>query len=261
MIDGQVRWEEDMMNRCFLYLLVAAVFGVFSVGFARAQTGDNQGITVAGTAEVKIKPTQVIIGAVVSGEAELTNDAMVKYRDAKKRALAAIDALKLPKVSVEAKGLSVSQALDPNAAQMMMQGRFANVGKSKVRATERLEIIVNDADKSTNDALMDVIMKLIDAGRDAGLQIGANPPSNWYEYQMEMNNGGVNQDIPKFKVADVDAHREEAYKLAMDDARKKAQHLADLAKGVKLGRIPSQHPCQSGQRRWQSPNVSVDVWG
>jgi len=228
------------MNRCYLTLSSTLVMVALIAPIGRAQSAEGQGITVSGSAEVKIKPDQVVIGAVVSGEAELTNDAMVKYRDAKKRAIAAIEALKLPNVKVEASGVSVSQAMDPNAAQMMMQGRPANVGKSKVRAMENLKITISEADKSTNDALMDVIMKLIDAGRDAGLQIGSAMPSNWYQYQMEMNHGGGNQDIPQFKVTDVAAHRDEAYKKAMDDAKSKAQHLADLA-GVKLGRIISIH--------------------
>jgi uncharacterized protein YggE len=228
------------MNR-YLFLSAALVIVAMLAPISRAQSGGGQGITVSGSAEVKIKPDQVVIGAVVSGEAELTNDAMVKYRDAKKRAIAAIEALKLPNVKVEASGVSVSQAMDPNAAQMMMQGRAANIGKSKVRAMESLKITISEADKSTHDALMDVIMKLIDAGRDAGLQIGSAMPSNWYQYQMEMNNGGGgDQNIPQFKVTDVAAHRDEAYKKAMADAKSKAQQLADLA-GVKLGRILSIH--------------------
>jgi uncharacterized protein YggE len=232
--------EKATMNRCYLCLSAALVIVGMLAPVSRAQSAEGQGITVSGAAEVKIKPNQVVIGAVVSGEAELTNDAMVKYRDAKKRAMAAIEGLKLPNVKIEAGGVSVSQAMDPNAAQMMMQGRAANVGKSKVRAMESLKITISEADKSTNDALMDVIMKLIDAGRDAGLQIGSAMPSNWYQYQMEMQNGGANQNIPQFKVTDVAAHRDEAFKKAMDDAKTKAQHLADLA-GVKLGRILSIH--------------------
>src|SRR4051812_26150168 len=48
---------------------------------------DNTGITVAGTAKVAGKPTSVEIPCIVSGDAELTADAIVKYRDARKRAV------------------------------------------------------------------------------------------------------------------------------------------------------------------------------
>src|SRR5437763_7412178 len=159
---------------------LASIFGVLcsiatAMVFALATWAEQpQGITVSGSGQVKSKPTDVEIGAIVSGEAELTNDAMVKYRDAKKRAMAAIEGLKMKGLSIEPNGVSVSQAIDPNAAQMMMQGRAANVGKPKVQATESLKIVLKGADKMTADALMDSVMKVIDTGRDAGLQIG--PP-------------------------------------------------------------------------------------
>jgi uncharacterized protein YggE len=194
-------------------------------------------ITVSGTAQVKGKPTEVEIGALVSGEAELTNDAMVKYRDARKRAVAAIEALKLPNLTIESHGVSVNQAMDPNAAQMMMQGRVANLPKPKIQASESMKIVLKDVAKQTPEQLMDMVMKVIDTGRDAGLQIGPPTPQNYYQYQIAMQNGqGMN--IAQFKVGDPTSQRDEAYKQAMDDAKKRAQRLADLA-GVKLGRIVS----------------------
>jgi uncharacterized protein YggE len=211
----------------------ALALGV-AVPLARAE---QTGITVSGTGQVKSKPTEVEIGALVSGEAELTNDAMVKYRDAKKRALAAIEGLKIKDMTVESTGVSVNQAIDPNAAQMMMQGRAANMGKPKVQASESLKITLKGVDKVTPDALMDTVMKVIDTGRDAGLQIGPPTPMNYYQYQMMMQQG-QGQGMLQFKIGDPSAQREQAYKEAMEDAKKKAQRLADLA-GVKLGKIVS----------------------
>ncbi len=220
------------LNQLLAFLLAAMLIP------AKAARGDQpQGITVSGSGQVKSKPTDVGIGAMVSGEAELTNDAMVKYRDAKKRALAAIEGLKMKGLTVEPNGVSVSQAIDPNAAQMMMQGRAANVGKPKVQASENLKIVLKGADKMGPDALMDAVMKVIDTGRDAGLQIGPPTPMNYYQYQMAMQNG-QGQGMLQFKIIDPSAQKEQAYKMAMDDAKSKAQRLADLA-GVKLGRIIS----------------------
>jgi len=198
---------------------------------------EQPGITVAGSGSVKGRPTEVEIGAMVSGEAELTNDAMVKYRDAKKRALAAIEGLKLANLTVESTGVSVSQAIDPNAQQMMMQGRAANVGKPKVQASESMKISIKGVDKIAADVLMDTVMKVIDTGRDAGLQIGPATPTNYYQMQM-MQQSGQGQGMLQFKIGDSTEQREQAYKVAMEDAKKKAQRLADLA-GVKLGRIVS----------------------
>jgi len=217
---------------------------------AGAGAPHDDAITVNGTAQVKAKPTEVEIGALVSGEAELTNDAMVKYRDARKRAVAAIEGLKLQNLSIESHGVSVNQAMDANAAQMMMQGRVANLPKPKIQASESMKIVLKGVDKVTPEQLMDTVMKVIDTGRDAGLQIGPPTPQNYYQYQMAMQQGqGMN--IAMFKVGDPAAQRDEAYKQAMDDAKKRAQRLADLA-GVKLGRILSvtdggQAPNQNAQ--------------
>jgi len=199
---------------------------------------ETDAISVTGTAQVKAKPTEVEIGALVSGEAELTNDALVKYRDAKKRAVAAIEALKLPGLSIESMGVSVNQAIDPQAAQMMMQGRVAaNLPKPKIQASESLKVVIKGVEKANTEQLMEMVMKVIDTGRDAGLQIGPPTPTNYYQYQMAMQQGqGMN--IANFKVGDPATQRDEAYKQAMDDAKKKAQKLADLA-GVKIGRIVS----------------------
>src|SRR5438874_11924586 len=100
------------------------------------------GIAVAGNGDVKAKPTQVEIGANVAGEAELANDAIVKYRDARKRAVEALEALKNPNLKIESNGYSIQQAMDPNQAQMMMQGRVANIGKPKVQVAENLKIVL-----------------------------------------------------------------------------------------------------------------------
>jgi uncharacterized protein YggE len=211
---------------------------LLALGIVQSAHGDSpSGITVTGSGTVKSKPTEVEIGAMVSGEAEITNDAMVKYRDAKKRALAAIEGLKLPNLAVESNGVSVSQALDPNAQQMMMQGRAGNVGKPKVQTSESLKITIKSIDANATDKLMDTVMKVIDTGRDAGLQIGPPVPTNYYQMQQMMNSG-QGQTMLQFKIGDPSAQKDKAYKMAMDDAKAKAQRLAELA-GVKLGKIIS----------------------
>lgn len=218
---------------------------------AMAQESNHQGITVAGTAQVKGKPTEVDIGAIVVGEAELTNDAMVKYRDARKRGLAAVEALKIPGLSIESNGVSVNQALDPNQAQQFMQGRTGVTTKPKVQASESMKITVKGIDKMASDKLLDTIMKIIDTGRDAGLQIGPPTPQNYYQYQMAMQNG-QGQAMLLFKLGDSTADRDLAYKQAMEDAKNKAQKLAQLA-GVKLGNIVAVHESSTPKPQNMNP--------
>ena len=61
----------------------------------------GEGIAVYGTGELTARPNMVEIDLHVSGKAELTGDALVKYRDAKKRLLEALDKLKLPGLSTD----------------------------------------------------------------------------------------------------------------------------------------------------------------
>ena len=202
--------------------------------FAQAE---NSGITVIGSGTAKGKPTEVEIAATVSGEAELTNDAMVKFRDAKKRALAAVEAMKIKDLQIEPNGLSVGQAMDPNMQQQMMRGGgMAAVGKPKIQISENLKITLKNVDKLEPGALMDTLMKIIDNGRDAGLGIGPQiNQQNYYQYQQQAAVPMLN-----FKIVEPRSLRDEAYKQAIDDAKSKAQKLADLA-GVKLGKIINIH--------------------
>src|SRR4051812_14135584 len=81
---------------------------------APLRAAENDGITVIGNGEAKSRPTQVEIGALVAGDAELAADAIVKYRDAKKHAVDALQALKLSALVIESSGFTVNQAMDPN---------------------------------------------------------------------------------------------------------------------------------------------------
>jgi len=222
-----------------IFILAAIVFAATS---ARA---DDAGITVAGIGTVKGKPTVVEIGSSVSGEGELANDASVKYRDAKKRAVAALDALKNPDISVESKGFAVNQATDPMAQQRMMQGMGADPNtKAKVQVTEELKELLKNADNLETEKLMETILKIIDTARDSGLTIGPGAMT-YYQMQMAAQNGQTMSMI-SFKIPDPSSLREQAYKLAIDDAKAKANRLAELS-GVKLGHIISVQDQDAGK--------------
>ena len=207
---------------------------------ARAQDpGGANGISVAGSGEAKGKPTAVEISAVVSGDAELAADAIVKYRDTKRRAVEALEGLKLEGLTIESGGFAINQGMDPAQQQAMMQGNaVAGGSKQRVTVTEQLTVVLGGLDKLKDEELMDTVLKVVDTGRDGGLQIGRPQPRNYYEMQMYYNNGQGNANMVSFKIPDAEALREKAYESAMADARKRAERLASLA-GVKLGRILS----------------------
>ena len=80
--------------------------------------------------------------------------------------------MKNPSLSIESKGFTINQAMDPQAQMRMMQGMGGDPGKQKVAVTEQLRLVLKDVDQLELDKLMETILKMIDVGRDSGLQIG-----------------------------------------------------------------------------------------
>ena len=244
-----------MVRWLSLAVAVASVAGGAGSGAALAADAPP-GITVSGTGKAKGKPALVEISAVVSGEAELASDAIVKHRDAKRRATKAIEDLKIPALSTTSKGFSVSQAVDPNMQQMMMRGQTPTATKEKVQVTEQLQLVLKDADKLSDEDMMNTVLKIIDAVRDAGLTIGAGAPKSYQQMMMMAQGGQGGAGLATFRVPDTAALRAEAHKKAMEDARAKAQRLAELS-GVKLGRIIS---VQDGSGTTPEANPTVAVY-
>ncbi len=206
-------------------------------GGAAPAPPESKGITVMGMGQAKGKPVMVEFSAVASGEAELASDAIVKHRDTKRRALKAIEDLKIAGLSVESKGFALNQAIDPNMQQMMMRGQTPTSTKQMVQVSEQLRIVLKDLDKLKDEDLMNTVLKVLDTARDGGLVIGAGSPTNYYQMQMMMQTGQAS-GLAAFKIPDPTPLRMQAYQKAMDDARAKAKRLAELA-GAKLGRIVS----------------------
>jgi len=221
--------------------IAGLVLTVWMSGRAVA-AGADEGLIVQGIGITKTRPTQVEIFGSVSAEAELAADATVKFRDARKRALAAFAALKNPDLKVVAGGVSVSSAIDANAQMMMMRGMPVASPTSKVRLVEMDHLVLANTDKLESDVLLDKILKILDVAKDAGFQVGPPQATNYYELrmlQMQGNDGNNEQNATVlFKLADGVPFRNAAYKAAIADAREKAQKLAELS-GVKLGRVLS----------------------
>jgi hypothetical protein len=121
---------------------------------------------------------------------------------------------------------------------MMMRGMAPTSTKQRVQVSESMRIVLRGVDKLKDDELMGMVLKVIDAGKDAGLVIGAGAPQNSYQYQMMMQRGEGGAGMATFKVTDPAKAREEAYAKAIQGARAKAERLAALS-GVKLGRVLS----------------------
>jgi uncharacterized protein YggE len=202
---------------------------------APAVHADDQGITVLGVGTATVKPTVVEIAVHIAGQAELAADANVKYADLKKKAQAAVDKLNNPDLVLESKGFGISSATDAQAQMRIMQGMGGDPGKPKIEVTEQMTLVLKNADKVEPAKLLTAVLKIIDACRDAGLQVGPRQPSNYWEMQQAMQRGDLSGMVT-FKVPDATTARDEAYKQAIEDAKAKAGKLAELS-GAKLGRV------------------------
>ncbi len=214
----------------------AAVLAGALFAFHAAGAFALDGITVQGSGEASGRPTRIEIPAILICEAELATDVTVKFRDARKRAVGAIENLKIPGLSVNSDGVTVSTPMDANAQMMMMRGQTVNQVNQKVQVLEADRIVLANTDKLTPQVLLDTVLKLLDAAKDAGLQVGPKPPSTYYEMQTRGNSTG--NAVVIFRRDDDGTLRDQAYKAAIEDAKNKAQKLADLA-GVKLGHVVS----------------------
>jgi len=211
----------------------------------------GQGISVIGVGVTTVKPSVVEVRATLSADSELANDARVKERDARQRVSEALDA-RSPGIVVESAGISINPMIDPSVQALqarvaqqvviqngvMMQVPQNTVDTSRrVSVSEQLRLVLKDADQLETPRLVETVLKLIDIGREAGLQIG-QPNFSTANGVTTIQASSLQAPGPLItcRAADTSAVRDAAYKAAIEDARQKASRLAELS-GVKIGKV------------------------
>lgn len=230
---------EEMSSRLYGVLLrtaVALTLFVLAASPARAQlpesgSGELNGFTVAGKGTAAAKPNRLEIDLEVSAASELSADAIVKYRDAKKRLEEAFAALKLPNVAVEERALAVDQK-----GQMVnpyyMEMPVARKGKIEVQLSRKLVVTCKDVRALDEESLLQLVAKLLDVAQDAGAKVGGT--SDYNPYYGRYGNGG--NALVRFILDDFDTLQDKAYQAAIADAKSRAARLAKLS-GVEVGRV------------------------
>lgn len=234
------------MNESRLAAVVLCLAFAGAVGTARAQyfppgttgqgvAGDIEGLTVAGKAALAASPNLVEIDLEVSSASELTADAIVKYRDAKRRLRDAFAALKLDNVAVEERGLLVDKkGMMPNPYFGGMPS--VSNAKTEVQLTRKLVVKCSNIRGMDEDRLLQLIARLLDVAQDAGARIG-KPQDPYRRYYNPYDPyGQSNEGLIRFVVDDYDKLQEEAYEKAIADATARAERLARLSR-VELGPI------------------------
>ena len=202
------------------------------------------GIAVEGSGEVKTIPDVVEINLRLVAKGELTDDAIVKHRDARKRTMETFKALKLENLKLEEKDLTLRPGNSQEMMQMMMSGMPASQNKrTQIEIGSMLRARLTNVSNIPTEDLMSTIGKLIDAAQDSGAGLGASDS----DMMMMRYYGGYQRQSPlvKFVVTNLADIREKAYELAVEDARKRAERLARLS-GVKLGSVVAIEELETG---------------
>jgi uncharacterized protein len=216
--------------------------GLLVIGYPARAAAQNQstppnvtasdGISVFGTGEVTARPNCVEIDLDVSGKAELSGDAQVKYRDAKKRLIEALDKLGLKDLSTEERGVSITAGISMDQQQRIVNNVPQTVGKPQIDVSSTVRLCLKNVRDVPAEELVKTIGKLIDVAQDAGVNVGLSQSELLMRQRYGMF-GGQNSNV-RFIVDDLIELREKAYERAVADARDRASRLARL-NHVKLG--------------------------
>jgi len=220
-----------MFTGCIMLLAMIAP----AAGQSSSADSRSDGISVQGIGERAAKPNQVEVDLQVAGSAELFGDALVKYRDVKRRTLEAYKALNLNNLVIDERGVALGRGDSAEAMQMAMRGQVTSGVKFKVELSSKLRIQLTDIAEIPPEQVLETLGKLLDTARDSGADVGPSAAeiNMAYRYGRPVTGG-----ISRFVLQDFEALREEAYKAAVADARSRAERLASL-NGLKLGRVVS----------------------
>lgn len=218
------------------HLLVAGLAILSTTTFALAQS--KSGVAVKATAVVKLRADLLEIDANVSGNSEIAGDAITKYRNNRQRAVDALEALQVPGLKVNSGRIEITSMPDAASQQARMRGMATAPSLNRpLNLAEPLSIRIEGIDKLTNDQVLETLVKIVDAGKDAGIAIGGpdgQPAYNPYTGSYQSNGTSV----VRFRLSDVEGARQQAFDEAMKNARRQGERLAKLA-GLKLGKVRS----------------------
>jgi len=222
-------------SKIVLALLLAACMAWSSLLVAA-----EQGISVSGTGEVLAKPSHVEIDVSAAAAAELTADAIQKYRDSLRRTTEAFGKLDMKGLKIEQRELSFANSTPGGGAAGMVAGLVgggAPAAKPQVDISRSLRLVLEGIDQMEEAALMETIGTLLDTARDAGATIGQSSSSSALLAQMMGRQAGSTSMVT-FVVDNAAQQHEKAYQQAFAEAKSRATRLAKLA-GAKLGSVIS----------------------
>ncbi len=234
------------------FLLTAACYLPAAAQSAADASGTGAGITVYGSGHSSAKPNIIEVELRSAAKAELTGDAIVKYRDAKRRTLAAFTGLKIENIEIEEQGLSIMPGNGAESMQMMWRGMANTTSKTQIELASTLIVRLKGIELLSPEDLTETIGKILDVAQDSGATVG---PSAEETAMMGWSGRFKRNGIVKFILTDVTKVREQAYSKAVEDARERAERLARL-NGVALGPVLAVEEVQvTGEEKYGNRTV------
>ncbi len=126
--------------------------------------------------------TSVEIDLEVSAASELTADAIVKYRDARKKIQEAFAGLKLANVSVGERGLLVDKKGQMQSPYFFGGMQNNSRAKTEVQLSRKMVVKATDIRQMDEEKLLQQVSRLLDVAQDAGAKVGRQNNFNPYMY-------------------------------------------------------------------------------
>jgi uncharacterized protein YggE len=187
---------------------------------------EEKRLAVNGMAKVEQRPDVMEVTGNVSGSGKMTGDALKKFRSNRRRGVEAIEKLKIKGIEVKGSGISVVSS----ALVQQFRQRFGNMQQQgsdgDTTFSETLTFVVPGIDRLTDEQVQDLVAKIVDAAKDAGLTLGYPNDQNPYVY----NANSFRPQVVFFRVADPEAMRQKALDLAAKDAQNRAEQMAKRLK-------------------------------
>jgi len=202
---------------------------------------EDEGVTVIGSGEARARPNAFEFFTRVSGSSELGGDALVKFREFKRRTTAAVEKLKLPDSDVAVGGFSLTSADAARYGQIQVF-RIGDDGEEEtlkpgIMFSSLVRVCVRGIDRLPEEQVPEKISELFDRLKDGGVSIQP-VQANTDTAEFEVQDGFVAAPVVVFVLEDATELRRLARQRAFQAARTSAEELAKLA-GVELGAVVS----------------------
>lgn len=225
--------QQSRARRSERVLLSLAVLAAAFYSATDLSAADKKTISVVGVGTIPVIPDQALIPGVIAGSAEMATDAFKKFQQNQKRVQDAFAKLKIEGLTFEGEALVIHI---PNAAQRV-QGivygtENGDTGTNMVVFYQSFQLKLTGVDKLSEEKLHEILVKIVDAGRDAAVIIGSSPDESI-------------ASLAKFQYGKTKEAQMKALELAAQDARAKGERLGKLL-GVQLGTVVSASEIASG---------------